>query len=111
VGCPEYLRLTTAEPHDPAAVTGLVGYFLAGPLDLRGEWSLVWHNPAGTDYLFSFDYTKSRRDDFYLALEEVDLAGALAVGTPIRTTNRAGVGTAGTRKWPGLHGPFTLQWG
>lgn len=37
---PTYLRLTTAEAHDPAAVAGLVRYFLAGPLDMHGEWCL-----------------------------------------------------------------------
>ena len=55
------------------------------------------------DTLFSFivsiDTTKSRRDDVGLAFEEFHdrLPGMVRDGSPIRTTNRSGPGTAGTR--------------
>jgi hypothetical protein len=64
-----------------------------------------------SDTPFSFtvsaDTTKTRRDDIGMALEsfETDLPGMLQHGSPVRTTDRAGAGTKGTRLVPGLNDP------
>jgi hypothetical protein len=98
---------------DPAAVVGLVGYFLRGPLAMGGEWedAAAVVEPSGF-VRFPLDITKSRRDDSYAVLTDPDtgLAAYLRDGSPVRTTDRAGAGTKGTRAWAGLPGPVLLLW-
>src|SRR5689334_20970388 len=60
------LAIHVAEPHDPDAVQGLVGYFLTGPAAFGGEWACGPILPApggGTIFCFSVDGTKSAHDD------------------------------------------------
>lgn len=53
------------------------------------------------------DTTKSRRDDLGVALDDFHetLPGTLRDGSPVRTTDRAGRGTKGTRLTEGLNDP------
>ncbi len=100
------------ESHDPAAVQGLVGYFFNGAAALGGEWDCgpVLTGPDGGQlYLFYLDGTKSRRDDLYSVISD-EFDTFLCDGSPVRKSNRAGAGTAGTRKWSGLHGPRAVAW-
>jgi hypothetical protein len=106
------LAIWVAEPHDPAAVQGLLAYFFDGPAALGGEWSCgaVWPGPAGGQIVFMhFDGTKSRRDDLYSVISD-EFPTFLRDGSPVRTTDRAGAGTRGTRKHAGLHGPRAVAW-
>jgi len=97
---------------DPAAVVALVSYFLCGPLALFGEWCADWAEIDGPIIRFAPDLTKSRRDDPYWVLSdpETGLAAWLRTGSPLRTTNRAGAGTRGTRACAPLPGPALLLW-
>jgi hypothetical protein len=108
------IAIWCAEPTPPATVLPLVGCFLRGPLALGGEWDVAdaEAGPDGQLYLFSLDITKSRRDDVYAVLTdpETGLAAWLADGSPVRTTDRAGVGTRGTRKWASLPAPCLVAW-
>jgi len=80
-------------------VASIVGYAfraLAGePCDLTGSA----HVNTTTEISISWDSTKSGSDDIGARLPEVieNLKTYLEHGTPIRTTNRAGEGTKGTR--------------
>lgn len=94
------LAVWCEQPADAAAVTGLVGYFLNGPLALCGEWDPEAPIPGGQVFLFGWDLTKSRRDDASAVLD--DLPVHLEEGSPVRLTDKAGPGTRGTRKWAGL---------
>jgi hypothetical protein len=98
------------ELQDPSHVEALVAYFAKGPF--AGEYGPA---PATSPklpffenrlFLFSVDFTKSRRDDVYDALPA--LWEILRDGTPVRKTDRAGAGTKGTRKHQGIQGPFCL---
>ena len=97
--------LTLAEVEQ---VSGCLGYGLA-PLAGEGlsdpERILFGLDYTAIDY--SYDSTKSRRDDpdFQQAFENA--ARYIQEGTPIRTTNRAGAGTAGTRLVEGI-GPCQI---
>lgn len=97
---------------DPAAVVSLVSYFLCGPLAMFGEWAAAWAEIDGPVIRFAPDLTKSRRDDPYDVLTdpETGLAAWLRTGSPLRTTDRAGAGTRGTRACPPLPGPALLLW-
>lgn len=86
-----------------AQVSGCIGYALRQTL--AGENLSepgVHQTPARTVLEFGYDSTKSRRDDpdfaeaFALAKEYV------RSGTPVRSTNRAGVDTKGTRLVEGV---------
>lgn len=105
------LAILVTQPHAVAAVQGLVGYFLSGVAALGGEWAAgpVVPTPHGQLFCFSLDGTKSARDDLYSVISD-ELETLLQVGSPVRKTDRAGAGTKGTRKWPGLQGPFRMAW-
>ena len=88
-----------------AQVSGALGYALRSTLcgeDLSEPHIIQSHRAGQTVLLFSNDSTKSRRDDpcfhtaFSVAREFVQY------GSPIRTTNRAGIGTRGTRLVSGI---------
>jgi hypothetical protein len=106
------LAIWVAEAQDPANVQGLVGYFFSGPAALGGEWAVgpVLTAPGGGNlYLFSLDGTKSARDDLASVIS-ADFDAFLRDGSPVRKTARTDVGTRGTRKWAGLHGPRAVAW-
>ena len=64
--------------------------------------------PYGNLYLFSIDSTKSNRDDLGDAI--IDFSEYLEYGTPIRKTDRAGVGTKGTRAINPIEGEFNVAY-
>jgi len=103
------LAVFCEDPQDREQVEGIVSYYFNGPAALGGEF---WPGPVVEDRLFLFnaDMTKSRRDDIGAELSSGTLECWLAEGTPIRSTNRAGVGTSGTRKYNGLAGCVRLAW-
>lgn len=101
------LAIYTVNPSEGYAVADLLRYIVSGPL--HGEW---WEGcgieeQAGHCYRFALDTTKFSRDDVPDAWDAVK--GWLVDGSPIRLTDRAGVGTRGTRKHAGL-GPVLLAW-
>jgi len=119
-GAPEWfdeIVIHCQEPQDQAAVERLLGYYLSGPLALGSEY---WFSklarlelPKATVetahwFLVTVDLTKSRRDDVVLAIEEFDLF--LSQGSPVRKTDRAGQGTAGTRKCQPIIGQFWVAY-
>lgn len=109
------LALWCERPQDAAHVAGLLAYFCHGPLALGDEWQvdpLPGWAETGRLFVVSWDLTKSRRDDVAWTLTDLEtgLEAMLITGTPVRTTDRAGVGTKGTRKWAGLAGRVLLAW-
>lgn len=85
----------------------LVGYVWAAKV--RGE---AVGDPVRVDersFVVPADSTKSRRDDLGQALGEFEqsLPATLREGSPVRSTNRAGAGTAGTRLVEGV-GPVSV---
>jgi hypothetical protein len=101
------LAVFTVRPASAARVAALLAYIWQGPM--RGEWSE--HTPveviADHLYVFSVDATKSQRDDVGDAWATAQRI--LSEGTPVRTTDRAGSGTKGTRAVEGV-GPVLLAW-
>lgn len=96
-------------PEEVERVSGCIGYALRSTLagESLSEPVSVWPSNGGTYLTYWFDSTKSQRDD-------PDLMGALRLagdmvqaGSPIRKTNRAGQGTAGTRLVQGI-GPVDV---
>lgn len=86
-------------------VAQLVGYRYAATV--AGE-PLGWPDrDSPRSICVSADSTKTRRDDVNQAFEEFedDLDAFLVEGSPVRTTNRAGAGTKGTRLVEGLGDP------
>jgi len=88
-----------------ARVAGCIGYALRQELageDLSDPHVIQSFRAQQTILLFGYDSTKSQRDDpdfeqaFLLALRYI------VEGTPVRSTNRAGVGTKGTRLVEGI---------
>jgi len=119
-GSPEWfdeIVIYCQEPQDQAAVEGLIGYYLSGPLALGDEY---WFSKltrlelpkatteSGHWLRVAVDLTKSRRDDVVTAMEEFDLF--LSQGSPVRKTDRAGQGTAGTRKCQPIIGQFWVAY-
>lgn len=84
---------------------GLIGYAYRSAV--RGEpiGSPISDSPYS--FVVSADTTKSRRDDLGQALEEFEdlLPEIVQDGSPVRTTNRSGPGTEGTRLVEGLNDP------
>jgi hypothetical protein len=108
----EHLAIWVQEPHDVIDVQGLIVYFLTGPAAFGGEWTLgpVLDAPNGGQiFCFGVDGTKSAHDDIAWYISD-HFETYLQDGTPIRKTDKAGPGTKGTRKWPGLHGPYAVAW-
>ncbi len=89
-------------------VAGAIGY--AYRATVAGEpmgWPEV---DSPYSLVISADTTKTRRDDLGIALEEFEdrLPEIIEEGSPIRTTNRAGEGTKGTRLVEGV-GPIGVE--
>lgn len=106
-GEPCQLAVYTERPATLAHVEALLGYLWRGPM--RGEWcdGCGVERVAGHLFIFDLDTTKSQRDDVPDAWDAH--RAWLTEGTPVRTTDRAGAGTKGTRAHAGL-GPVLLAW-
>jgi len=106
-GDPSHIAVYTVHPSDPAAVDALLGAVWRGPL--RGEYDDgAWHELIpGHLYVVDLDTTKSQRDDVPDAWDAHK--HWLVEGTPVRTTDRRGPGTKGTRAHAGL-GPVLIAW-
>lgn len=92
------------QAQDYEHINGLLAYFFTGPF--AGEY---WDGDMSMDgHLFTAmaDSTKSARDDYGDVID--DLWQMLRYGTPRRKTDRAGAGTAGTRKFEGVQGKFWI---
>lgn len=101
------LAVYVERPTPASRVAALLAYIWQGPM--RGEW---WeHEPVVVVpdhvYIFSVDTTKSQRDDVPDAWQQAQRI--LVEGTPVRTTDRKGPGTKGTRAVEGM-GPVLLAW-
>lgn len=94
--------LTSSET---AIVAALVGY--AYRAEVRGEAMDLPAQDTPYSFIVGADTTKSRSDDLGQALQrfEAALPALLRDGSPVRTTDRAGAGTKGTRLVPGLRDP------
>jgi hypothetical protein len=96
----------TEQPHSIVHIGGLAQYFFEGPF--AGEYYTTTCpdevDGFGRVFFLGTDFTKSRRDDWGDALPE--LWDMLRDGSPIRKTDRAGLGTKGTRKHAGITGRF-----
>jgi hypothetical protein len=112
-GSPEFgstdisdVAVFTEGPQSVANIDGLAQYFFEGPF--AGEYYLTncpdAHDGFGRLFFLGTDFTKSRRDDYGDALS--GLWDMLRDGSPVRKTDRAGVGTKGTRKYQGIVGRF-----
>lgn len=93
-------RLSSAEVQQ---VAGCLGYALAR---MNGEAlgdpkSVVKHGEC-TTLSFFFDSTKCHRNSYSFEEAFADAAQYICEGTPVRRTNRAGAGTAGTRLVEGI---------
>lgn len=83
----------------------LVAYTFAATVRGEGVGPAVRDTPRS--FHLGADSTKSRRSDVAAAFDEfeVNLDSYLLNGSPVRTTNRAGAGTAGTRAVEGMGDP------
>ncbi|GGB68750.1 hypothetical protein [Deinococcus soli (ex Cha et al. 2016)] len=98
-------RLTADEALRAA---GCLGYALAKMNgETLGEPVSMVFTPASTYLTFWFDSTKCHRSSYSFEEAFAEAARMIEQGTPVRTTNRAGAGTAGTRLVQGI-GPVAL---
>jgi hypothetical protein len=90
-------------------LVGLVAY--AYRAEIRGEQMSLPEYDSKFSFIVGSDLTKSSSDDTGLALErfEATLANHVALGSPMRTTDRAGAGTAGTRALEGFGPGLTFE--
>jgi len=90
-------------------VAGLVGY--AYRQTVAGEPLGELERDTPYSFVVSADTTKSRRDDLALALAdfEMTLPSILRQGSPVRKTDKAGPGTAGTRLVEGMGSDFRTE--
>lgn len=101
------LAIYVERPTSAHCVAALLAYIWSGPM--RGEW---WDQAPVVVvpdhvYIFSVDTTKSQRDDVPDAWQQAKQI--LVEGTPVRTTDRMGPGTKGTRAVEGV-GRVLLAW-
>lgn len=84
---------------------GMVGY--AYSAKVRGEGVGIPESDSPFSFVVRADTTKTRRDDLGQALGEFEdlLPEIVNEGSPIRKTNQAGAGTAGTRLVEGFNDP------
>ena len=105
-GTPYAIRLEANRPLSDSEMqraAQLLGYNYRATV--AGESLGDPHRDSDRSFIVSADTTKSRRDDLGIALEEFEdnLATTLHEGSPVRTTDRKGPGTKGTRLVDGLH--------
>jgi hypothetical protein len=107
-GTPYAMRFEANRPltdDEVSQMAQLIGYRYRAAI--RGE-SLGWpERDSAHSFVVAADTTKSRSDDLGVALEdfEDDLDGLIFEGSPVRTTDRAGAGTRGTRLVEGFNDP------
>jgi hypothetical protein len=107
-GWPDSMRLQASRPltdEEKRRFAGLVGY--AYRASVAGEPLGEPDSDSPYSFVVSADLTKSRRDDVGIALEQFEesLAEYIQEGSPVRTTNRSGPGTMGTRLVEGFNEP------
>lgn len=107
-GTPYAMRFEANRPltdDEMRQMAQLIGYRYAATV--RGERLPDPERDSPYSFVLSTDTTKSRSDDLGIALEdfEEDLDGFVHAGSPVRTTDRAGAGTKGTRLVDGLGDP------
>jgi hypothetical protein len=105
---PYAMRLQANRPlseNEKKQMAGLVGY--AYRTTVAGESLGDPDSDSPYSFMVSADMTKSRRDDLGIALEEFEekLPEMIQEGSPVRKTNQAGPGTAGTRLVEGFNDP------
>ncbi|MEH0110690.1 hypothetical protein V6N00_13350 [Tersicoccus sp. MR15.9] len=105
---PYRLRLQTNRPMTDAEqrnLAALTGY--AYKAAVRGEPLGEPERDSPYSFIVDADTTKSRVDDLGAAMSDFveTLPAMLEDGSPIRTTNQKGAGTAGTRLVPGFGEP------
>lgn len=107
-GTPYAMRLQANRPLSDAEksqVAGLVGY--AYRSTIAGESLGNPESDSPYSFMVGADMTKSRRDDLGIALEEFEerFPQMIQEGSPVRSTNKSGPGTAGTRLVEGFNDP------
>jgi hypothetical protein len=77
----------------------ILNYVLRSLAGEAADLIAIQRKDSSTFIQVSWDSTKSRSDDIGLRIQEIQdsLSLYFCTGTPIRTTNRAGAGTKGTR--------------
>lgn len=114
-GSDDGIAIILEKPADIQQVKGILQYIMGGPMQMYGEWDsdiclIADKSDDGEQarvFVWSCDFTKSQRDDIGSALFGDKGLTFIEDGTPIRTTNKAGPGTKGTRKYEGV-GPFKV---
>ena len=108
----EFDLMVSPVPDADENVEALVGYALREVLAGESVYLVdAVEESTGRDavlYRFSYDVTKSRRDDPDICLAFERVRQYLHEGTPVRKTNRAGEGTKGTRKFEGFGHPVSV---
>jgi hypothetical protein len=96
------LALMTSKPCAVEHVDNLARYFFEGRFagEYYGTESPDAVDGMGRLFFLNTDFTKSRHDDWTDYINE--LWPLLKEGSPVRKTNRMGIGTAGTRAVVGL---------
>jgi hypothetical protein len=86
-------------------MAGLIGY--AYQAHVRGEGLSMPESDSPYSFIVGTDTTKSQSDDLGEALQrfEESLEDMVRDGSPVRSTNRSGPGTAGTRLVEGFNEP------
>lgn len=107
-GWPDNFRIQANRPLREAEklkMAGLLGY--AYQVQVRGEGLSMPESDTPYSFIVGTDTTKTRSDDLGMALErfEESLDDMIQNGSPVRTTNRSGPGTAGTRLVGGFNEP------
>ncbi|MGK2881516.1 MAG: hypothetical protein ACSLE6_12220 [Mycobacterium sp.] len=102
---PQAIRFQANRPlsdHELQRLGQIVGYNYRA--EVRGEPTGSPIRDSDRSFIVHADTTKSRSDDVSVALERFEsaLSSIVADGSPIRKTDRAGAGTAGTRLVTGL---------
>lgn len=102
---PYHIRLQFNRPiteNETRKLAQLLGYSYR--TTIAGESLGEPYQDTPYSFIMDADTTKSRRDDLGMALSdfEEDYPQTLKNGSPLRTTNRAGEGTKGTRLVDGL---------
>ena len=108
---PQAMRFQFDRPLSPGEyrqAAQIIGY--AYRATVAGESMGQPEIDSPSSFIVYADTTKTRRDDLGMAMEEFEdvLPQMLEEGTPVRSTNRAGPGTAGTRLVDGM-GPIEFR--
>lgn len=104
----------TSTPQDVAQVNGLVGYHFRGRMGMGGEFYPEQEaEPSERQqqvFTYFADCTKSPSDDYMAHLTDGTLEDYMENGTPVRKTDKAGAGTAGTRRYAGVGSGYYIAY-